>query len=161
MCTLWLNANKGPLHPSESLFIFENEDWQIIISHRLNPPNTSWWPLQDDPEQGRGSVDDRVCRWLSLTAGTISCPRPAGILSPSGRHLTSIFICTKRQSLTPFIRIMSEDARNNEIGIFGEMASLPNHSIWSILHSVSSKLEGARWQTYLASWQSLPIPVLN
>lgn len=103
---LWLRAKSKSPCIHLNLFIFENEDWQII-SHQLNPQNTSWRPLHSDLEQTTESVDDGVCCWLSLT--------PAGMLLPSSRYPTSIFICTERQRLTPFIRMMSKDAHNNEI----------------------------------------------
>lgn len=73
---------------------------------------------------GRPGTSKREHGWPCLpliksNSGYHKLAQPAGMLSSSSRHPTSIFICTERQRLTPFIRIMSKDARNNKIGFFG------------------------------------------
>lgn len=79
-----------------------------------------------------------VCHWLSLTPGTIGCTSQLECWNlPEDTHLTSIFTCTERQRLTPFIRIMSTGAQNNEIGLFGEWHTFLINSTWSVLLSVS------------------------
>ena len=60
-------------------------------------------------------MGDSVCCWLRLTPDSVGLPPPAGMLLPSSRHPTSVFICAERQRPTPFIRIMGKDAHGNEI----------------------------------------------
>lgn len=78
-CTLLLRAKNKVLCIHLNLFLcFENEDWQIIISHQLNSQNTSWWPLRGDLEQATESVVDCACCWLRLTPGSTGCDSQLG-----------------------------------------------------------------------------------
>lgn len=145
-CFCW--ELKARVSAFESLFIFENEDWQIIISHQLNPQNTSWWPLHGDLEQTTESVDDGVCCWLSLTPDSVGChsqlecyylPADTSCLSSfarkdRGSHLSSEWWAKKLTTM-----------KSANLSV---RASLPTISV---IHPVSLSCQEVLWHEYLPS----------